>query len=65
MAPSIASVHQEHQESLEQQYVRKLPPAAAARLKAAGVDLSHGYPYIPETIPKYVDEVLKIRDHEK
>jgi hypothetical protein len=62
MAPSIASVHQE---SLEQQYVQKLPQAAAARLKAAGVDLSNGYPSIPKTIPKYIDEVLKIRDHEK
>jgi hypothetical protein len=62
MAPSLAS---NHQDSLALQYVKKLPPAAMARLKAAGVDLSHGYPYIPETIPKYVDEVLKIRDHEK
>jgi hypothetical protein len=62
MAPSVASVHQD---SLALQYVQKLPPAATARLKAAGVDLSHGYPYVPETIPKYVDEVLRIRDHEK
>jgi hypothetical protein len=59
MAPSV------HQDSLALQYVQKLPPAAAARLKAAGVDLSHGYPHVPETVPKYVDEVLRIRDHEK
>src|SRR5438046_9924216 len=47
MAPSVASVDQE---SLAGQYVKKLPPSALARLKAAGVYLSQGYPYIPATI---------------
>lgn len=64
MAPLLAQSSAD-QESFEFQYVNKLPPRSRARLEKAGVDLSKGYPYIPETIPKYIDQVLKIRDHER
>jgi hypothetical protein len=63
MAPSVAEPSTE--EPIAQRYAKKLPPAAIARLQRAQVDLSGGYPWISEDPPKYVDEVLKIRSHEK
>lgn len=41
-----------------------LPPASRKRLEKAGIDLSEGYPYRPSR-PLYLDDVYKIRDHDR
>ncbi|WWC67378.1 uncharacterized protein I206_101286 [Kwoniella pini CBS 10737] len=41
-----------------------LPPDnTLRRYQKAGIDLSNGYPYFPEKIPEYVQDVGKIRDN--
>jgi hypothetical protein len=69
MTPSVAPVSEPeapaYNDKFAKVFVKKLPPASRARLEKAGVDLSHGYPWLPENPPKYLDEVLQIRNGEK
>jgi hypothetical protein len=66
MAPSIAQTNDvPDDEPIAERFLKRLPPVSRQRLQHAGVDLSHGYPWIPSPIPKYVDKVFEIRNHEK
>ena len=46
--------------------LKQLPPTTLKRLKKAGVDLSNGYPSVPdkEKIPVFLDEAFQIRNTE-
>ncbi|EMG50467.1 Alpha-ketoglutarate-dependent sulfonate dioxygenase, putative, partial [Candida maltosa Xu316] len=49
-----------------QEWAARLPEATKERFAKYGVDISHGYPYIPENekVPKFVDEAFAVRNEE-
>lgn len=50
----------------DKEWVDRLPKTTRERFEKYGVDLSDGYPYIPESdqIPKFVDEAFAIRSED-
>jgi hypothetical protein len=64
MAPYVAEQEKADEIPLSQKFLERLPPASKDRLLKANVDLSKGYPWLPDP-PIYVDEVYQIRNHEK
>ncbi|KAK6459593.1 taurine catabolism dioxygenase [Scheffersomyces xylosifermentans] len=47
-------------------FLENVPPTTRARYERHGVDISKGYPYVPEldSIPKFVDEAYAIRNED-
>jgi hypothetical protein len=64
MAPSLAEAPVAD-EPIAKQFLKRLPPKSRERLERAGVDLSKGYPWQPENPPRYIDEVIAIRNVER
>lgn len=50
----------------QKEWISQVPKSTSARFARAGIDISQGYPAIPnsEEIPKFVDEAYAIRDEE-
>jgi hypothetical protein len=64
MAPSLAEAPIS-EEPIAKVFLKRLPAKSRERLEKAGVDLSKGYPWQPENPPRYIDEVIAIRNVER
>lgn len=55
-----------NREEYQLKWLEQLPAPARVRFEKAGIDLSQGYPAIPESnnIPRFVDEAFEIRNEE-
>lgn len=62
VSKSLLVNREEHQ----LKWLEQLPAPARVRFEKAGIDLSQGYPPIPESknIPRFVDEAFEIRNEE-